>query len=56
MQAFSSKNKHRKMQDPLSFSFHWGGTFDTPPYKGLLVLSVNPCTPTKQKKRISRLP
>ena len=28
---FSSKNKHRKMQDPLSFTFCWGETFDTVP-------------------------
>ena len=29
---FSSKNKHRKMQDPLSFTFCWGETFDTVPF------------------------
>ena len=29
---FSSKNKHRKMQDPLSFTFCWGETFDTVPH------------------------
>ena len=37
---FSSKNKHRKMQDPLSFTFCWGETFDTPPYSGLHVRGV----------------
>ena len=25
------------MQDPLSFTFCWGETFDTAPYKGLHV-------------------
>lgn len=32
MQAISSKNEHRKMQDSLSFTFCWGETFDTPPF------------------------
>lgn len=34
------------MQDPLTSSFRWGETFDTAPYKGLLVsLYYNRCTP-----------
>ena len=30
------------MQDPLTSSFRWGETFDTAPYKGLLVSTVRP--------------
>lgn len=37
MQEFSSRNKHRKMQDSLTSSFRCGETFDTAPYKSLLV-------------------
>ena len=33
MQAISSRNEHRKMQDSLSFTFYWGETFDTAPYR-----------------------
>lgn len=33
MQAISSRNEHRKMQDSRSFIFCWGETFDTPPYR-----------------------
>ena len=32
MQAISSRNEHRKMQDSLSFTFCWGETFDTAPF------------------------
>ena len=28
------------MQDSLTSSFRWGETFDTAPYKGLLVLPI----------------
>ena len=41
MQAISSRNEHRKMQDSLSFTFCWGETFDTAPYKGLLVSLIS---------------